>query len=237
MRLPRFSYERAGLAPRAGDLVTLDPSQSRHAVKVLRLAVGRQVELTGPWGLAQAAVEEIALKPTPSLLCRLTGPFVGAAEARFGSTLALALIRGPRFDWAVEKASELGAAALVPLITERGVPLAGGVAKKNRWERLAQEARKQCGRPYPMAIRQPVSLEDFLREPLEGAKYILEANGAPFPDPTGQPPILMVGPEGGLTDPERQMVLAAGFQPLSLGPVTLRSETAALAALAKFLPS
>jgi 16S rRNA (uracil1498-N3)-methyltransferase len=149
--------------------------------------------------------------------------------------LALALIKGPRFDWAVEKATELGAAALVPLITLRSSPLAQGEAKKARWARLSEEARKQCGRPWPMDITAPMGLESWLGGPLAEERLLLDPGGPFLPCEAGKPASLLVGPEGGLTGDEKELALGYGFRPFGLGSLTLRSETAAVATLARLL--
>ncbi|MDR1310169.1 MAG: 16S rRNA (uracil(1498)-N(3))-methyltransferase [Deltaproteobacteria bacterium] len=230
MRLPRFSLSGQGPAPGPGETVGLDQAQSRHACRVLRLKKGQAVELAGPWGLARGLVEEAG----PALTVRLSSPFESPeATAGEGPVLALALIRAPRFDWAVEKAAELGAARLAPLITLRSNPSALGEAKRRRWDRLAEEARKQCGRPRPMAIDAPLALSDFLGLGLPGRRILLDPSGPLLSPGPPAPSCLLVGPEGGLTDGEKALALDSGFGPASLGPLRLRSETAALAALAR----
>jgi 16S rRNA (uracil1498-N3)-methyltransferase len=195
---------------------------------------GTPVELTAAWGLAPAEVEKISKNPAPALSVRLTGPFV-APETVSGPELGLALIRGPRFDWAVEKAAELGCTRLVPLTLARSVPLGRGADRRLRWGRLAEEARKQCGRPTPMIVAEPASLADWLAErPAQGPPGLLmDLSAAPFPVDANPRSALLVGPEGGLTAEEKNLAMERGFEPVSLGRATLRSETAALAALAR----
>jgi 16S rRNA (uracil1498-N3)-methyltransferase len=150
--------------------------------------------------------------------------------------LGLALIKWSRFDWAVEKAAELGAASLTPLYTQRTKFSDIGDNKLSRWHRLAQEARKQCGRPLPMIIEEPQKLEQFLELAQEGPKIIFDSSGAPFPQDLSQAlsqqATLVIGPEGGFTPLELSSALNLGFTKVSLGPMALKSETAALAALA-----
>jgi 16S rRNA (uracil1498-N3)-methyltransferase len=196
---------------------------------VLRLRKGQAVELAGPWGLAQGLVEEAG----PSLVVRLSSPFAAPGPTDGGPLLALALIKGPRFDWAVEKAAELGASRLAPVLTLRSAPSAMGEAKRLRWGRLAEEARKQCGRPRPMAIDAPRALSDFLDLYLPARRILLDPSGPLLCPGPATPACLLVGPEGGLADEERELALGRGFGPASLGPLKLRSETAALAALAR----
>jgi 16S rRNA (uracil1498-N3)-methyltransferase len=221
--------------PAPGDVVTLDAAQTRHGLTVLRLAPGRAIELTGPWGLAPAVVEGLAdFEGRKAIVAKVTGPVTAAASD--GPVLALALIKGPRFDWAVEKAAELGAASLAPLIASLGAASTPGESKRERWSRLAEAARKQCGRSAPMMVAEPVSLAKFLDLEHSGPKFILDPEGGPFPDGHGGAGILLVGPEGGFDHDEREMAMEAGYSPVSLGSIRLRAETAALAALARWAP-
>ncbi|MDR1546387.1 MAG: 16S rRNA (uracil(1498)-N(3))-methyltransferase [Deltaproteobacteria bacterium] len=241
MRIRRLALPPAATPPAPGQTAVLDPDQSRHALASLRLAPGSPVELTGPWGLAPGVVVETARRPTLRVEVRLTGPFAAPA-ARQGPELAMALIRGPRFDWAVEKAAELGVATLTPLVAERSGPAGLGLDKRARWRRLAEEARKQCGRPWPMTVAEPMPLAAWLDQRLAEPGQVtgvpptgllLEPSAPPFParpDPRGA---LLVGPEGGFTPREKALALERGFQAVSLGPLPLRAETAALAALAR----
>ncbi|UQZ89752.1 16S rRNA (uracil(1498)-N(3))-methyltransferase [Deltaproteobacteria bacterium Smac51] len=220
------------------DEVFLAPDQARHGVLVLRLEPGAAVEAVSVAGLAPAVVTtaETGRGGRPRLGLRLTGSWTSFQPAS-GARLAMALIQSQRFDWVVEKSVELGAATLIPLITERvkagdGRP---GEAKRERWLRLAEEARKQCGRPDPLVIMPPITLPQaatlpgpsFFLSPTAGADEILS------PEPGS--PLLVIGPEGGFSLAEEAILKAAGFKPRSLGPLTLRAETAALAALARLL--
>jgi 16S rRNA (uracil1498-N3)-methyltransferase len=156
-------------------------------------------------------------------------------ELASGPTLALSLIRGPRFDWAVEKATELGASTLVPLITNRSSPRASGEVKKSRWHRISEEARKQCGRPRPMMVLDPMTLGDWLASGLAGKKFLLDPGGPLLQCDSPAQVSLLVGPEGGLTNEEKQMALEVGFTSFSLGRLILRAETAAITALARLV--
>jgi 16S rRNA (uracil1498-N3)-methyltransferase len=223
----------------------LDPAQSRHALKVLRLKPGRGLEIAGPWGLAEGEIVDAAealAEGGPDLtdrrsaadvvFVRMTGSFA-AEPAETGPALALALIRGPRFDWAVEKAVELGASSLTPLITLRANSADPGPTKRARWVRLAEEARKQCGRSRPMRVASPSTLEEYLTGPLPADRFLLDPGSASrtlVPRPAAA---LLVGPEGGLTEEEKALAVAAGFLPVGLGPLILRAETAALVGLAR----
>jgi 16S rRNA (uracil1498-N3)-methyltransferase len=101
----------------------------------------------------------------------------------------------------------------------------------NRWNHLAQEARKQCGRHLPMLVAAPMPLTSWLNSELTFPRFLLDAQGSPFPLEILEA-TLLVGPEGGLTLEEKELAKSQGFECVSLSPLTLRSETAAIAALA-----
>ncbi len=215
--------------------IFLSPDQARHGALVLRLKVGSPVEITGPFGLAPALVT--TCEPTgPRLGVKLTGSWNKRIEPP-GPRLALALIQNQRFDWALEKAVELGASTIIPLLCERirkGLAQAATL-RTNRWRRLAEEARKQCGRAVPLTILAPIGLPELVQLP--GPAFFLEPLGpAPIrPLRDKNSPLVAIGPEGGFSPAEITILLAAGFSPWGLGPVILRTETAALTALAILL--
>ena len=250
-RIPRLTWA-GGLAEDLGGSgeIWLDSAQARHGVSVLRLKPGDLVEVAGPAGLALARVTTVVSGRAP----RLGLVFGDVCEARpepvqtkepAGPRLALALINLPRFDWAVEKAAELGAGEIWPLVSERVKPglVRAASARGARWNRLAEEARKQCGRPRPLVIRPPVTPAELLVVAGPGlAGFFLSprapgSGGGFAPRKEGSPSAIwvLVGPEGGFSPGEEAAFLAAGLAPRRLGPLTLRAETAALAALALFL--
>jgi len=136
----------------------------------------------------------------------------------------------------VEKATELGVARLVPLMTERSVlrlQADRALKRQAHWQALALAACEQCGRNRPPTIDLPQSLGQFLAQDHgRTAKRLLSlAPSAPPPQPSHGHVTVLSGPEGGLSNAEEALALAAGFVPWQLGPRTLRAETAALAAL------
>jgi 16S rRNA (uracil1498-N3)-methyltransferase len=247
-RTPRLTWRPEGPADGTGD-VWLDPDQARHGVTVLRLKPGDLVELAGPAGLLSARVttaEGGRGRPARLGVAPLGGTPLRAsmvpdkAPMGPGPRLALALISLPRFDWAVEKAAELEAGEIWPLICDRvkpGLALAGA-GRTERWRRLAEEARKQCGRPRPLVIHPPLTTTEFMYAIDDRpVGFFLSPAGAPvesFQKPLG-PLWVLAGPEAGFSPREEAAFLAAGLRPWRLGPLTLRTETAALAALAKLL--
>ena len=241
MRIPRLTWAGGPTEGRAGE-IWLDSAQARHGVSVLRLKPGDLVEVAGPAGLALARVATATGGRTPRLGI-VWGDFDEARPnliSPAGPSLALALINLPRFDWAVEKAAELGAGEIWPLVCARVKPglARGASARSARWSRLAEEARKQCGRPRPLVIRPPVTPAELLAEAGPAGFFLSPRGPALGPEDGLGPPSplwVLVGPEGGFSPGEEAAFLAAGLWPRGLGSLTLRSETAALAALARLL--
>jgi 16S rRNA (uracil1498-N3)-methyltransferase len=150
-------------------------------------------------------------------------------------TLAVGAGDRERFGWVVEKAVELGATRIVPLVTAR----AGAVATRIRdnhvekFRRQALEATKQCGAAWAVEVDEPAALAAVIERNEPGLRWLADAAGeAPPASLDGIAVTIVIGPEGGLEDQERAALLAAGFRPLALAAHTLRFETAALAAAA-----
>jgi 16S rRNA (uracil1498-N3)-methyltransferase len=157
-------------------------------------------------------------------------------EAPVAVTLAVGMPANERMDWLVEKATELGAAAIRPLVCERSVlRLDGERAERKRahWQGIAIAAAEQCGRTRVPEVALPEPLAIALAEPRSGHVLSLAPSAVPLRDlPRPVAPLwLLSGPEGGLTAAEEAMALAAGLRPLSLGPRVLRAETAPLVPL------
>jgi 16S rRNA (uracil1498-N3)-methyltransferase len=201
-----------------------------HHLRVRRAAEGELVELRDGGGLVGTG-----------RLALVGGAWeVEVVQARREArpaplTLAVGAGDRERFGWLVEKAVELGVARVVPLETER----TAGVASKLRpphiakLRRLAVEALKQCGAAWAADIADPMTIEEFIRKAPEGTRWLAEAAGDPVPDLLDTEPVtVVVGPEGGLTAGEADRLRAAGYRPMTLGPFTLRFETAAVAAAA-----
>lgn len=152
--------------------------------------------------------------------------------------LAAAIIKPARFEWMLEKATELGVDEFLPLITkysEFRTRNANLKAKLERWQRIISQACQQCGHALVPTIRSPIPFADFLTlEDLRGFTRLLcyEKGGVPLRSLAPAGPIaLCVGPEGGWDFCEVDAARQAGFEPVSLGRSTLRAETAALAAI------
>lgn len=167
----------------------------------------------------------------------------GPPSSAWRIVLAPALLKGERMDWLVQKATELGVAGILPLVTTRTIvrPVTGRTDKQHhRWQGIALEAAQQSERWDLPDIAPPNTLSDFLsRQGPAHIKLILAERdkGHSLPslaltaDQSPQPIVLAVGPEGGWSDEEVAQAQAAGFLPITLGERILRAETAALAAL------
>jgi len=156
----------------------------------------------------------------------------------FSLVLASAVSKGDRFDWLVEKATELGVERLIPLVTERSV-VEPGESKLARLRRTIIEASKQCRRNRLMVLDSPMRWTELMGSFPESLKFLADPEGFPpqrlAPIPASQAVILAVGPEGGITPGERALAAEARWRHISLSINTLRIETAALAGCAVLL--
>ena len=236
----RFYAEPQAFLHTPGQL-TLSEDESRHLRDVLRLRAGEEayvfdgegrefacvvLEPGGRKGAARLEVRGRAESPSPESPLRLT--------------LAVALLKGEKFDLVVQKATELGVARVAPVLTRRADvrPRDAGDALKRveRWRRLALEAAKQSGRARVPTVGEPLDFEAFVKEG-EGADSLrvlfAERGGCGLNDlPRESPPPsavnALVGPEGGWGDEEIELARAHGWAVVTLGGRTLRAETAAI---------
>ena len=214
-----------------GVLVALDGAQANYLGNVLRLGEGGEVLLfDGVCGEWHATVVEAGRKRMSLAVGRQTK----AQESVPELTLAFAPVKKGRVDWLVEKAVELGAAHLQPVITQRTI------VDKLNLERMRShivEAAEQCGRTALATIAEPVKLEAFLRG-LEGPLYFADETGGGSAMSAFKPgaATILTGPEGGFTPDEAAAIRATpGAIAISLGPRILRAETAALAAITAWM--
>jgi 16S rRNA (uracil1498-N3)-methyltransferase len=150
-------------------------------------------------------------------------------------TLAVGAGDRDRFAWVVEKATELGVTSVIPLETERTAGVASRVRTQHleRLRRHALEAVKQSGAAWATRVEEPASLGEIAARPVAGQGWVADANGVVVPATLGNTPLtVVIGPEGGLTADELERLRGAGYAAVSLGPHTLRFETAAIAAAA-----
>lgn len=211
----------------------LPASEARHAVQVLRLGPGDEVEIfDGTGRVAQAVLDEVGKS---AAMARIVHERC-EQRPRPEMHLLVALIKNERFDWLVQKATELGAASIRPVAAGRSVvKIAPRDAAKRlaKWSQVAVEAAKQCGHAVLPEILPVSSAADAFAAAPTGLRGIpsVDAGGmmpGEFLQGTPESVSLAIGPEGDWTPHEMEAARASGFVPLDLGKHVLRSETAAL---------
>jgi 16S rRNA (uracil1498-N3)-methyltransferase len=204
--------------------------EARHLVRVMRCRVGDEVVAFDGRGTSWRA--RVASIGRDEAVLDLGAAVVEAATRDAPLTLAVALPKGDRQKWLVEKLTELGVPRLVPLVTTRGVAEATPAAVE-RLGRSVIEACKQCGRDTLMAIAEPRTVAEVVAaHRATGGIVVADRGGAPLAG-FDRPVVALVGPEGGFTAEELAAVEAAGGRRVSLGPHVLRIETAAIALAAR----
>lgn len=232
---PRFFHE-AESAP--GDTLELDGDEAEHGAQSLRLRPGDTIELVD--GKGHVAIAQVTGSHRRRLAVSILDRSFEAPPDRPRLILGLGLLKGPRFDLALEKLTELGVDAVIPLLTHYSeVPLPGKT-KSGRWHRILVSAMKQSRRTWLPELREPVRLLDLLaaEKPdllLVGHPTSRDGASAPAPasqaGPSRRTELLLVGPEGGWAPEELRLFTKAGASFISLGPNRLRAETAAMALL------
>ena len=216
--------------------VELRGTAANHIARVLRLREGEPLILFDDTGGEYAAVVTALAR---DLVRVSVGEHTdGDRESPLHVTLAQGISRGERMDVVVQKATELGVKRIVPILAERTVVRLDEAQAANRlrhWRAIAVAACEQCGRNRLPQIAPPMTLQQFLvSDLLGGLRLLLTADGGLKARdlPASHAVTVLIGPEGGLSTSEQTAATAAQFQGLSLGPRILRTETAALAALA-----
>jgi len=218
------------LRPQAS--LELPEAAAHHAVRVLRLREGDAVVLFDGRGGEYDALLSMPGRNRVSAEIRERRDL--ERESPLAVTLVQAISTSDKMDLTVQKAVELGAVAIHPVFSEKSVVRLSGereAKKLAHWRRIAIAACEQCGRNRIPEIREPVALDRY-RAPA-GFKILLSPSGAGrLTDHAKGPLAVAAGPEAGFSDEEEQGLLRAGFAAVRLGPRVLRTETAALAALA-----
>ncbi len=210
----------------------LSGEDALHLSRVLRAAPGECYEISDNVGVYLAEIESAR---KDRVVFRVLEP-VESAPPPVEVTLLAALFKFDRFEWMVEKVTELGVARIVPVVagrSEHGLDKAA-VKRVERWRRIAVEASQQSRRarlpeimdaePFDRAVARASAQRFLLDEAPGGAPLAAAVRGGEV--------ALLCGPEGGWTGAERQRAIEAGWQPVTLGPTILRAETAAMAAMA-----
>lgn len=234
--MPRIHLDQT-LAANAS--IDLPPDAARH-VQVLRLQPGDALTLfNGQGGEWQARIERMGRGDVRVLLHEHVA---ADRELPHRIVLAIGMPANERMDALVEKATELGAAGIQPLLTERSVLRLSGERAERRvahWRGVAIAASEQSGRTQVPAIAPVSTLGDWLarlRDPSQspvatGRRLLLSPRATQVLAAVDGNAVFLSGPEGGLSDAEEQLAIKAGFAALSLGPRVLRADTAPLAAL------
>ena len=227
MALRRVFVDRVGDSE-----AQVEGSAAHHLARVVRLREGEEVELSDGRRLfrarvAKASPRRVEFAIEEDMAAPASGPDV---------TLQLAVLQFSRLEWALEKATELGVMRVVPVVAARSETHLVKAAPKRleRWKRIAEQAAQQSRRMSAPVIEEAVSFEQAVAD-RQGTGLVLHPDGDLLRDilaSSVEGPIqLLVGPEGGWTDDEVSVALAAGYRQAGMGSLILRCETAAVAAL------
>ncbi len=237
-------YADIALVP--GQTVTLPDQAARH-VQVLRLQPGGHITLFNGRGDGQGSTEgefeaTVARMGRSDVDVTIGAYLATAREAARAIHLVVGMPANDRMDWLIEKATELGAASIQPVMTERSVlRLKGERADKKlaHWRASASAACEQCGRNRVPLIHDAMTLADWLKQPPAASTRLLlslQPGSRPLAEIVASSAsasfTFLNGPEGGLSPAEEAAALACGFAPVTLGPRVLRAETAPLSCLA-----
>lgn len=244
--MPAGRFLLSGVALIPGDELALPDEIAHQARDVLRLGSGDTLRLLdGAGGEYAAQITQVARR---SVTARVGSREEGLPQPAVRLTLCLGLLKAARFEWALQKGTELGVATFQPLLTERAVAATEefGAAKRRRYERILAEALEQCGGAWLPALAAPRTLADALASAPADAIILIpweEESAAPLTATLAReaarragmanPEVwLCIGPEGGFSAREVALAQDAGALPVTLGPRILRAETAAIVAAA-----
>ena len=222
----------------SGASVALQGSAAQYLGRVLRARVGDPVTLFNGDGQEFAAtINELGKQEILLTLGEASSP---VTESAVHTVLGLCLSKGDRFDWAVQKATELGVGAIAPLVSDRvdfSIPENRLAKRVNHWQQVAISASEQCGRVRVPSVTSPVPLVNWVKTTATAERWVLhhidvrDATAPSTADSVPSDAALLIGPEGGLTNEEVAIAIEHGFSLLQLGPRILRTETAPVVAL------
>jgi 16S rRNA (uracil1498-N3)-methyltransferase len=214
--------------PQAGETLRLPREEAAHA-RARRLEPGDAVLLIDGTGLA-AAAEVVRLTSREAIVRAVE--LVAAGPRPLPIALYVAGLRPERLAWIVEKSTELGASSVTVVASARTQSFRAAARLSPRLERIAREAAKQCGRAEWPSIGEPTPFPRVLEQAPTAHRFLLDLEGDRFPDRLSPGPAsLLVGPEGGWTDQERDLASSRGWSVVRLPAGKLRADTAAIAAL------
>lgn len=229
-RTPRFFLREAAFTH---NKLTLDRAARKKLTRVLRLGMGAAVEILVPGKKWECRISSI----TPDAVeLELVRELPGPPPSRCRLVMAQAIPKGDRFDWLIQKATELGVLEIYPLITERTIVRPSNPeARMQRWNEIANQSAAQCEGAYPAHVHEPIALADFLSIPQAGLRILLHERAGYLSlhsllDHIRDSRItFVVGPEGGWAPSETAAMARAGYARIQLGKRILRSDTAGLA--------
>lgn len=231
MRIPRCYTDQSLVV---GDTVELGEKTAHYLGRVLRLSIGSALVLfNGRGGEYQGNIASIGKK---SLVVTVQSFVDVERESGLAIQLGIGISRGDKFDWVVQKATELGVATITPLITERGeIRLKGEKAEKKiqHWQQIAISACEQCQRNRVPTIQPVQTVSEWQHGVAAELKLVLHHRAVHSLTEYAIAPTaiaLLVGAEGGLTEAEIEQAMQHGFQPMVMGPRVLRTETAPVVA-------
>ena len=239
MSLPRFYIPSSAWNSEAP---VLPPDEAKHCSQVLRLVAGDELVLFNGEGVEQLATieaidrREVQLRP---------GDVREATPLKCRIGLGQALPKGKNMELIIQKGTELGVAEILPVVTKNTVVRVDekdGEKKREKWQRVAIEACKQCGQNFLPSVASPAPLNEVLASVSREYDLLIIASLQPgalplkslltgFSESHGSLPasvFILIGPEGDFTESEVADALAAGARPMTLGPIVLRTETAAI---------
>ena len=219
------------------EALELSAAPSHHLLKVLRAKPGQAVEIfNGSGEFVRGSLAEQSSKKTAVIAIAESG--TSSTESPLEITLCIAISKGDRFDYALQKATELGVNRIIPMIAERSeFKLKGERLEKKllSWQGIMDAAAEQCGRFHSPVVESPRTTADLI--PTIGSsfdlKLVLHHRSVTKLDQTLTPKnaVLLIGPEGGLSKNEISLAEASGFKSVLFGPRVLRTETAPIVAL------
>jgi 16S rRNA (uracil1498-N3)-methyltransferase len=235
MSLPRFHLTPEAWRP---EILVLEGDEALHCARVLRKAPGDKIEIfDGVGRVATATLTDVSKNSVTARIDEVKQHASRVSEVH----LLAAMIKAEAFEWLLEKAAELGAASVRPVVTARSVVhLDGSQLNKKlcKWRRHMVESAKQCHTPWVPALEPPASLAEVLeRLPASSVRLMpaLSEHSRRLHEldfSAALPVFVLVGPEGDFTEEEEELARLRGFQPVTLGSLILRAETASIAALA-----
>jgi 16S rRNA (uracil1498-N3)-methyltransferase len=229
----RFSIAQA---PDASGGALVEGAELHHMRAVLRLAVDAHVSLLDPDGVEYRGTIERYERGRAVIRIESSSSSQARTSAKARIILAASIVKGARMDFVVEKAAELGASELWPIVSARGLVRSPGAERLARWRRLAIGAAMQSQSAAAMEVRAPLGFDEMIAAVPSGTMALIcTRHGEPLGDLIRRSHphaiLIAVGPEGDFDDRERAQAAHAGFVAAGLGPNRLRSETAALAAV------